>query len=746
MQRTLETGQSGDIEYTLRKIDGEEFPGEVNVQVLKDATGEPVGFVASKRDISERKKAEERLKQSERKYRMMADNTVDFITLLTLRGTYTYISPSHKLLGYEAEELLGKSGLDFIHPDDRKRLAPALARYAKMRLKDLFGLKNQNYSERFEFRFPDKDRNWHDIEATGNLVDAFDGDGLNVMLVCRDVTERKRAENALKSAHQELEDRVRERTRELETANRELASEINERKRMEEELRSSEERLKIIFRYAPDAYYLNDAKGIFVDGNEAAEKMIGYKKEELIGKSFLKLKLLPPNQIGKAAALLAQNVVGKPTGPVEFTLFNKQGDSIMVEIRTFPVKIEGNSLMLGIARDISERKRAEEALKSSHQQLEERVKERTADLIKVNQDLEVEISERKKTEADLRAQKDLIDRILDNTPNAVLVINKRLDIVLANTAFNDAFELEKGDVEGQSIKKIISSIDWADKISDIPECREHLIRFEFRHKISNREKMIVASMLPMQKDEVLLVLVDVTEERERQERLYLTDRLASVGEMASGIAHELNNPLTGVIAISELLMDADVPDDIQKDIADIYSESHRAAQIVRNLLTFARKHTPERQRILANRVVEDVLKLRSYELNVHNIEVDLRLEEQLPDVIFDYFQMQQVFLNIIINAENAMIEANNCGKLIIETQTVDDVIRISFTDDGPGIPPESLGRIFDPFYTTKEVGKGTGLGLSICYGIVTDHGGKLYAQNVNGKGASFIIELPIPGK
>jgi signal transduction histidine kinase len=234
-----------------------------------------------------------------------------------------------------------------------------------------------------------------------------------------------------------------------------------------------------------------------------------------------------------------------------------------------------------------------------------------------------------------------------------------------------------------------------------------------------------------------------TEQRRAEEQMLITDRLASIGELASGLAHELNNPLTGVIGFSQLLLGKDLPDEIREDIKIIYSEAKRAADVMKNLLIFARKHAPIKQLVDINRVIEKVLTLRAYEHKVENIQVVNRFAPDLPLTMADYFQLQQVFLNIIINAEHFMLEAHHRGTLTITTRRAGNSIIASFADDGPGIAKEDMVHLFDPFFTTKEVGEGTGLGLSICHGIVTEHNGLLYAESEPGKGATFIVELPV---
>jgi signal transduction histidine kinase len=235
------------------------------------------------------------------------------------------------------------------------------------------------------------------------------------------------------------------------------------------------------------------------------------------------------------------------------------------------------------------------------------------------------------------------------------------------------------------------------------------------------------------------------EEKQRMEKqLLLSNRLAAVGELSAGVAHELNNPLAIIQMYSEFSKDrSDLDDTAKKDLLIIYEQAKRASKITRNLLSFARKHEPEKSLVSVNEIIEKTLEMHSHQLSINNVEVSEELQPDLPMIMADYNQMQQVFMNIIINAEQAMLEAHGRGKLNIKTETTEGMIKISFTDDGPGISQDNLKRIFDPFFTTKEVGKGTGLGLSICYGIVQAHGGHIYASSKMGEGATFVIEIPI---
>jgi PAS domain S-box-containing protein len=231
-------------------------------------------------------------------------------------------------------------------------------------------------------------------------------------------------------------------------------------------------------------------------------------------------------------------------------------------------------------------------------------------------------------------------------------------------------------------------------------------------------------------------------EKELQKELHLSSRLASIGELAAGVAHQLNNPLTGVLGFSQRLLRKSTDQETNQDLKMIYTEAERAAKVVQNLLTFARRRQPHKQYSDINEIIESALELRAYEMKTSNIEVVTNLAPNLPQTMLDFYQIQEVFLNVILNAEQALNEANGDGKLIIKTEKNKGYIRVSFADNGPGIPAEKLYKIFDPFYTTKKEG-GTGLGLSVCHGIITEHGGRIYAKSKVGKGTTFFVELPL---
>ncbi|MEA4908184.1 MAG: ATP-binding protein [Anaerolineaceae bacterium] len=239
-----------------------------------------------------------------------------------------------------------------------------------------------------------------------------------------------------------------------------------------------------------------------------------------------------------------------------------------------------------------------------------------------------------------------------------------------------------------------------------------------------------------------------------QARLVQSEKLAALGELVAGVAHELNNPLTSVMLYAQLLQARPAGEEIQTDLDKIVLESRRATNIVRKLLDFARQRTPERKPVQINAVLKSSLDFLEYELASYGIQSEVQAAADLPITLADPHQLQQVFVNLANNARQAMSPGHGTRRLKVSTELghshffanlaeTAPVIRVTFEDEGPGIPAEIMTRIFDPFFTTKPEGEGTGLGLSVCHGIVSEHGGHIWAENRPEGGAVFVVELPV---
>ncbi len=344
------------------------------------------------------------------------------------------------------------------------------------------------------------------------------------------------------------------------------------------------------------------------------------------------------------------------------------------------------------------------------------------------------------------------NRILASNPSSLAVLRGTgREVVSINESFCSAFGIDKDQTVGQLLSE---TIDWV----GLEECIAESLSTprsdgdrEARYLAGNGvERWFSVSAVPLlaedeseTQDEILLVLNDITERKAQQERIQEQSRLASVGELASGVAHEINNPLAAIHGISELLQMDNWPDQVSEDARKIQEAAQRAAKVVQNLLFFARKSQPEKRYLDLAAVVGRALDLKARDFELKNISVFLNHSEDLVSTMMDEPQLIQVILNVLTNAEQAIKAQADAGNITITTDRTNDVLRLRISDDGPGIPAENLHSIFNPFFTTKDVGEGTGLGLSICYGIIREHGGEMWVESEPGEGATFCVELPV---
>jgi len=337
---------------------------------------------------------------------------------------------------------------------------------------------------------------------------------------------------------------------------------------------------------------------------------------------------------------------------------------------------------------------------------------------------------------------------LNNMGDCVLIVNRGFTMQFMNRVAIERFGNKIGQICWKSLgKKAICDNCIIKYFPDVSSEGS-----QYSNHIRDRYYDVVAAPLVDSGGSLSLieVLRDVTERKETEEKekelqseLNFTRRLASIGELAAGVAHEINNPLTTVLGFSQRLLRKSNDAIVNRDLERIYGESLRIASVVESLLTFARHHQPKKEWSSINEILLETLKLRLYALKTSNIKVTSDLSPDLPRVVVDFQQIEQVLLNIIVNAEQAMTEANHGGRLHIKTEETIGYVRVLIADNGPGIATEHIERLFNPFYTTRGESGGTGLGLSVCHGIVTKHSGRIYAESELGKGATFIVELPI---
>ncbi|MBA7504972.1 Sporulation kinase E [subsurface metagenome] len=748
------------------------------------------------RDITERKQAEEALQESEKKYRTILQSITEGYYELDLAGNFTFFNDSTcEILGYTKDELMGMNNRQYMDKENARNVYKVFNKVYT----------TGKPSKGFDWEIIRKDGTKRFIAVSTSLLRDAQGKPTGFRGVIRDVTARRQAEEALRGSeekyrqlteeindaiytldkdgtvtyvspviewlsgyspseimgrpftqflHEEellhvIEDyehtlsghstegeyRFRIKSGEIRWAGisnrpifdgdrvvgaRGTITDITKHKLAEQASEEARMRFEDLFESANELIITTDAEGWILHANKEVEKLSGYSKKELIGQSIL--KIAHPEDVPKYIQFWKDILSGlTPHYELRGVSAKKPGAVSNLLASGSVIRKDGKIVEIQYnAKNITEEKQAEEKLRESEKKYRTILENMTDGYY------EVDLS------GNFTFFNDSLCEILGYTRHEMMGMNNRQYMDSENArkvyqTFNKVY------ATGKPARGFDWEITRKDGTKKFVEASVSLVRNAQGEPAGFRG--IVRDTTERKEMEA--------ERDEMEQRAQLASRLSIVGEMASGIVHEVNNPLTSVIGFAEMLAHKDLPEDAREYATIINNEGKRVASIAGRLLNFARHQKPETVYTDINKLVESTLDLQAYEMTTGNIKVTANLDPHLPQTMADPGQLQQVFLNIILNARTAMRAAHGGGKFSVKTQAKDDTIRISFKDDGPGIAQKHLKRIFDPFFTTREAGEGTGLGLSICQGIISRHNGKIYAESTLGKGATFIIELPV---
>jgi PAS domain S-box-containing protein len=475
--------------------------------------------------------------------------------------------------------------------------------------------------------------------------------------------------------------------------------------------REAERRYRELFDNIQEGIFFSTPQGRFVEVNDALVRILGYgSREEVIQLDIPTQVYFSPLRREELAEMLERQ--GGLRNQEEI-LRRKDGSPVHVFINCFAVRDPGGSVLQ-------------------------------------YRGLMLDITGLRQSQTELQKERDFSNKILSHTQSLILVTDTEGVISYANRRWSGlGFQQTQilahplpdlcAAPRRAALREALAAVARGQQVDnfDLPLVRGDGVSAQFSVNLSpiSGEDGRVSS--------IVVVMTDVTDSAMLRSKLLHAEKMAAVGQLVSGVAHEVNNPLTAILGFTDLLMEnPELPESARRDLRVILQEAQRTKQIVQNLLSFARQMPPQRQPVQLNSILQRTVHLRSYDFISHGIQVVERLDESLPQVVGDSHQLQQVFLNILNNAYDAVRESSRPARIEIMSARANSFVEISFRDNGMGIAdPE---RIFDPFFTTKDVGKGTGLGLSICYGIVREHGGEIVCHNnLDSEGATFIVRLPV---
>ncbi len=697
------------FEYEMIRKDGTSKNVEVSISLIKDSEGQRIGFRGIVRDVTKRKRAEEELRKSEKKYRQLIESLNEGIWSIDKDSYTTFVNqPMAEMLGYTPEEMLGKDVFFFMDEDGKKACESHLER------------RKQGIKEQHDFEFLRRDGTRVYTRLVASPITDDEGMYIGGIASVIDITEQRQAEEALREARDGLEQRVQERTAELVKANEQLQREIQDRKKAEKALRASEEEYGTLVEDSLTGIYI-DQDGKIVFANRKLAEIYGYSREELAGMESW--KLVHPEDRPLTDAIRRKRVKGEEA-PAEYEArgLTKDGETRWIVRRNTRIEYQGRPAILGNVVDVTKRKRAEEALVGAKEDWE-----------------------------------NTFDAITD----MVMLLDNEHRIVRTNTSTAEAFNTTEELLVGKKCYEVVHG-----QSQPVEKCP--LITTTQTRKPSSREVAVpridrtcICSTSPILDHEENLIgythtLKDITESKRLEAQLQQAQKMEAIGTLAGGIAHDFNNVLMGIQGnISLMLLDVDSAHPHHEKLERIEKQIQRASRLTSHLLGYARKGRYEIKPLNVNQLVEETS--HTFGRTKKGITIHRDLAEDLFVIEADPGQIEQILWNLYVNAADAMPSG---GDLILKTMNVTDkdikgglydpkpgnYVLLTVTDTGAGMDKKTMGRVFDPFFTTKEMGRGTGLGLASAYGIMKAHGGYIDVDSKKGQGATFSICLPASDK
>ncbi|MGB0910851.1 MAG: PAS domain-containing sensor histidine kinase, partial [Nitrospirales bacterium] len=634
----------------------------------------------------------EEIGRLEEKYRDLIENSPEMIHQLHASGQFVHVNQTElRKLGYSLERMLDLSLWDIVPPDDQK----AVKHYVE-------GL-GEREDQTIETVFVAQDGTTLDVEIHSTaLMDLQTGSLVYSRGFVRDITERKTLQREIERYTTGLEQKVTDRT---------------------QQLSESEGRYKALFNLAADSIFVVNKAGEIEAVNERERDMLGHPQDDILGQSIL--AFIVPEQRDATAELLQRVREGALQVPTrEIAVYDAAQQPRPVEIDVIRIDKGPHSSVMVQLRDIAERKRLQDQLHRYSEALEGKVQERTKEIEQAKQ---------------------YIESLLENANDVIYTLDRDQCFTYVNSQV-ESWGYSKEDLLGRPFLTLLSKRYRGRHLEDTLDVgTKQVYEVEVVSRTGDHRSVFVsASPLFDQQGESLGMLGiarDITERKTLEQQVQNAERLASVGQLAAGVAHEINNPLGGILNCLYNIRQGTLSEARAQEYMHFMEDGlHRVQKIVRQLLDFSQQYQPELVATAINPLVDRVLALTQHALVVKRIDLRTQYDDQLPMVMVDPHMVEQVLTNLILNASQATHEG---GNVVIRTRQVDRVCEIDVEDTGCGIAPDVRSKIFDPFFTTKRTGEGTGLGLSVSLGIVERHGGEMLLESEVGKGSTFTVRLPL---